>query len=45
MAGFFISLPAWPFYVALVVAVLAVVAVHAFATSKVLPDDGDRRGN
>jgi hypothetical protein len=43
MSAFFISLPAWPFYV--VVAVLVAVAVHAFATSKVLPDDGDRRGN
>jgi Tfp pilus assembly protein PilO len=40
MSNFLATLPAWPFAVALVVAVLVAVAVHAFATSKVLPDDG-----
>jgi Tfp pilus assembly protein PilO len=45
MTGFFISLPAWPFAAALVVAVLAVVMVWEFRNAPLLPDDGDRRGN
>jgi hypothetical protein len=43
MADFFISLPAWPFAAALVVAVLAVVWLCE--TAPLLPDDGDRGGN
>jgi membrane protein implicated in regulation of membrane protease activity len=47
MAGFFLSLPAWPFYVALVAwLVLAGVAVHAFWTAPMADENLDnwRRG-
>jgi hypothetical protein len=44
MTHFIATLPAWPFYVALV-AVLVVVMVWEFRNAPLLPDDGDRRGN